>query len=113
MKAKTMKILGIVFLAMGIVGIAGGIFFWFFHYSAMENGFYHYGDSLMIACTISLFIGLLIYPAIPLLIVSKVRKNRESANPVIQNNIVKCCSNCGAKHNFNANFCSNCGKKFN
>lgn len=113
MKTKAMKVLGVVFLTVGIAGIVGGIFLWFFNYWAMENGFYHYGDSLMIACTISLCIGFLIYPAIPLLIVSKVRKNRESANPVIQNNIVKCCLNCGAKHNFNAIFCGNCGKKFN
>lgn len=130
MSTKLMKILGIVFLILGIGGIAGGIFFWFFHYSAMQNGHYYYGDSLMVACTISLLMGLLIYPAVPLLIVSKVRKNRESAkiatnSSMYQNTPVqrvqpsatvngdKFCIYCGAKHSADANFCINCGKKFN
>lgn len=119
MNTKTMKVLGIVFLVLGIGGIAGGIFFWFFHYSAMQNGLYHYGDSLMIACTISLLMGLLLYAAIPLLIVSKVRRNREVKNATIQmvsaqNNVVSTaeyCIYCGAKLNVGENFCIKCGRK--
>ncbi|MBQ2824672.1 MAG: hypothetical protein IJF19_00230 [Clostridia bacterium] len=119
MKTKTMKALGIVFLAVGIAGVVGAVFFWIFHYWAMENGYRsYYDDSLMVACAISGITGLLMYPAIPMIIVSKVRKNRETLKPSNQHNeafyeTVKICTRCGAKHNFNANFCGNCGEKLN
>ena len=51
MKTKTMKALGIVFLAVGIAGVVCAVFFWIFHYWAMENGYRsYYDDSLMVAC---------------------------------------------------------------
>ena len=44
MKTKTMKALGIVFLAVGIAGVVCAVFFWIFHYWAMENGYRSYYD---------------------------------------------------------------------
>lgn len=126
MKNKTMSVLGVVFLIVGIAGIVSGISFWLFHYWAMENGYRAYfGDSLMIACAISSIMGLFVYPAVPFLIISKVRKNRESSKPVAQNNDVmndvaqltgpinefKFCVYCGKKVPLQANFCSECGRK--
>lgn len=118
MKTKTMRILGVVFLIAGIVGIVGGIFFWFFHYWAMENGYRpYYGDSLMIACTISMIIGVFIYPAVPFLIISKVRRNRDMWNNEAQTateiSEFKFCIYCGKKVPKHANLCSQCGRKLN
>lgn len=129
MKAKTMKVLGVIFLIIGIAGFAGCVFFWLFHYWAMENGYRPYfGDSLMVACTISMFVGFFIYPAVPFLIISKVRKNREvsdeskprnnaviysKSQPIETINGFKFCACCGKKLPECANFCSQCGRKLN
>lgn len=114
MKIKTMKILGILFIVIGSLGIAGSIFLWFFNYWAMDNGYYYFGDSIMEACAISMLFGFLLAPGIPFLIVSSVRKKRRQRNENANKNLperVKFCSYCGAKHRIDADFCGKCGSK--
>jgi len=116
MKNKTMKILGILFVIIGALGIAGGIFLWFFNYWVMENGYYYFGDSIMVACTITLFFGYFLAPGIPFLIVSSIRQKRESRKASIQNDIpesVKYCGHCGARYVVGSSFCIGCGNKLN
>ncbi len=115
MKTKTMRILGVTLFIVGLLGLLGAILFWFMHYYFMQEGYYHFGDSFMVACAVLGLCGLLLYPAIPLLIVSKVRKNRESLQNTVEYTSAEAaeyCIACGEKHSANANFCTKCGQRF-
>ena len=83
MNNKVMHVLGIAFTVVGVLSLVGAVVMWFLNYYFMQEGFYEYGEPLMITMTILGFAGLLIYPGIPLLIVSTIRKNRQqtAANP--------------------------------
>lgn len=77
MSAKAIKVLGIILLISIGLGVVGMIGFWFAHYIVMQEGYYGFGDSLMIAmcvCGIIHFVG---YLGVPLVIVANNKERQE------------------------------------
>jgi hypothetical protein len=109
MNNKTLKILGIVLLAISGLSVVAAIVLWFANYIAMQEGHYQYGDPIMNAFGVCCCTALLGYVGLPLLIIGASRNNRDSRGSASVT--YKSCSSCGAKCSSDALFCTQCGQK--
>lgn len=125
MRAKSIRVLGIILLIFSGLCVVGMIGFWFAHYYVMQEGYYGFGDSLLICMCVSGIIHFVGYLGLPLLIIASKKEDRERKHnevatqpkvpvqpiPVLENKY-KYCSFCGYKHTKDSNFCMKCGRKF-
>ena len=124
MKTKTLRRLGIFLLILSVLSVFGMIGFYFANYIMMQEGYYSWGEPLMISMTICGMLHFVGYLGIPLLIIASNKEELEKKLrgevsrpmmtpqpiPALQNEF-KYCACCGQKNKMDSKFCMQCGNK--